>query len=152
MMEFVIDGKLCKPMIKSVFVYGTLKRGQCRENCWPARPIKVVPAWALGTLFSRYDYPAMLAGNDRVLGECWEFDVDDMDRVVDRLDEVEWANQPGQPDLYTRVTIDVFDSKGQRISSALTYHYATDPILDGFTRVTPQSTEGYVAWPETEAS
>ena len=152
MMQFGDDGKLCKPMINSVFVYGTLKRGQCREKCWPVMPIRVSPAWTLGTLFSRDDYPAMLAGDDRVAGECWEFDSDVINQVMHRLDEVEWTNQPGQPDMYHRVTIDLFDMDGNPIPAAYAYHYATDPLADGFQIVLPKSKGDYVAWPETDVS
>ena len=152
MMQFGDDGKLCKPMITSVFAYGTLKRGQCRDKCWPAKPIRVSTVWTFGSLFARDDYPAMLAGDDHVLGECWEFEPAVMERVLRRLDEVEWTNQPGQPDLYHRVTIEVFDLDGRPFSTAYGYQYATNPLNDGFVLMVPKSTGGYVAWPDTDVS
>jgi gamma-glutamylcyclotransferase (GGCT)/AIG2-like uncharacterized protein YtfP len=152
MMQFSDDGKLCKSMINAVFVYGTLKRGYCREKCWPVSPIRVSAGWTFGALYSRDDFPAMLAGDHRVAGECWEFEPDVMERVLRRLDKVEWTNQPGQPDLYHRVIVDVFDADGNMMQSAYGYRYALDPLDDGFKLVVPKSEVDYVAWPEIEGS
>ncbi len=119
-------------MTNAVFAYGTLKRGQCRASLWPARPLSIQPAHSQGQLYGRPDYPAMTSGDDQVHGELWMFDPDDMTRVLDRLDEIEGTNQPGQPDLYLRVQIDVLLFGSDKPISAWTYHYASDPSLDGF--------------------
>ncbi len=116
----------------SVFVYGTLKRGQCREQLWPATPISICRAQAPGRLYGRPDYPAMTAGDGKVQGELWRFDPQTMPLVLTRLDEIAGANQPGQPDLYIRVVIEVADEIGRPIGDAYTYLYATPPEEDGF--------------------
>ncbi|MFK8110744.1 MAG: gamma-glutamylcyclotransferase [Rubripirellula sp.] len=133
-------------MIVSFFVYGTLKRGECRAQMWPVEPLSVVPAFARGTLFDRDDYPAMLRGSDRVHGECWQFDSGDAPAVVAALDRIEGANQPGIPDLYQRVTVEVLGLEADLSVQAYTYHYASDPLLDGFRRMTPNE-GGFVSWP-----
>lgn len=131
----------------SVFVYGTLKRDQCRGHLWPARPISVVAAWTRGVLMGRADYPAMVPGDDRVLGEVWTFDDRDMPEVLRVLDEIEGTNQPGYADLYVRVVVETFDQNGSPLGPANAYHYAGDPAGDGFIRITPESEGDGVSWP-----
>ena len=132
--------------IDAIFVYGTLKRGQCREAMWPRKPIAIEEAWVWGRLYGRSDYPAMKAGADRVRGERWRFPAEAMPEVLAVLDEIEGTNQLGQPDLYCRVVVDVRDARSAFVGPAYTYHYATDPLGDGFHRIEPQGAE--VAWPE----
>src|SRR5262249_44276687 len=105
----------------AVFVYGTLKRGQVREGCWPRRPLVVEPAVARGELYDLGPHPAMIAGNDRIAGELWQFDVEDMAETLAVLDEVEgFSNCAG--DWYRRVVIDCETSLG--IIPAWTYLYS----------------------------
>ena len=139
--------------IDAVFVYGTLKQGQCRAPMWPATPREIVPAWVRGQLFGRSDYPALRKGNDRVRGELWRFSPEDMPRVLETLDEIEGTNQPGEPDLYHREQVEVFDLQGVSLGTAHTYLYATDPLLDGFDAIEadPESTESEVSWPANRA-
>jgi gamma-glutamylcyclotransferase (GGCT)/AIG2-like uncharacterized protein YtfP len=132
-------------LIQAVFVYGTLKQGQCRARHWPVPPISILRAWTRGTLFDRHDYPAMTPGDDRVLGELWSFRPDDMPAVVRVLDEVEGANQPGQPDLYRRVIVQAWSLEDDSSRQAFAFHYAVDPQLDGFTPMTPDP-GGWVKW------
>ncbi|MAP08946.1 MAG: hypothetical protein CMM00_09090 [Rhodopirellula sp.] len=142
------------------FVYGTLCQGQCRQHCWPATPLGVHPAWVQGTLFGREDYPALRPGNQRVGGECWFFAKRDAERVTEVLDEIEVTNQPGHPNLYDRIELQanlVSTSHLQPANvpafpqtwTASAYHYATDPLLDGFERLTEQETVlgKFSVWP-----
>ncbi|NND99790.1 MAG: gamma-glutamylcyclotransferase, partial [Pirellulaceae bacterium] len=92
-------------MIHRFFVYGTLKTQQCRETMWPSAAKSIVPAWVYGTLYDRYDYPAMSGGGDRVLGELWEFDTSVVANVLKRLDAIEGTHDNGPDDLYHRVII-----------------------------------------------
>ncbi len=127
------------PMPSSVFVYGTLKRGQCREHLWPLPPRSIQIGWSHGRLFGRHDYPAMTPGNDRVIGELWEFDESAIEIVLPLLDQIEGTNQPGQTDLYCRVVTDVYAAEDDGcLGQAWTYHYATDPETNGFTRIEQQ--------------
>jgi gamma-glutamylcyclotransferase (GGCT)/AIG2-like uncharacterized protein YtfP len=132
--------------IDAVFVYGTLKRGQCRERMWPAEPIDIDQGWVRGRLYGRSDYPAMTPGEDRVRGELWRFPAEAMPEILTVLDEIEGTNQPGQADLYCRVVVDVLDARSSFLRAAYAYHYATDPLGDGFHRIQPRGAE--VAWPE----
>lgn len=125
----------------AIFVYGTLKRGQCRQSRWPIAPHSILPAWVHGSLFDRSDYPAMTAGGDRVQGELWQFTADQIDQVLEVLDEIEAA-----PELYRRVTVEAFDDQDQSLGTAWTYHYATDPANDGFERIEPDE-KSRVGWP-----
>ena len=140
-------GNAAQGTIQSVFVYGTLQRGQCREGLWPAVPSRVEPAWTRGALYHRADYPAMTAGADRVLGQRWEFPPAVLDRVIAVLDQIEGANQPGQPDLYRRVAVELLSLQGQPLGAAFGYHYAADPAGDGFQRLVPPTAGDFVQWP-----
>ncbi len=149
-------------VISSVFVYGTLKRGQCRGAMWPFEPLRVSVVFTQGTLFDRHDYPAMTSGTDNVIGEKWDFRPEQMPRVLEVLDAIEGANRQGEPDLYSRVVVPTWkicESVGDehRLAAeasvqSYTYHYARDPADDGFTRILPtQAGEGrvrpFVQWP-----
>ena len=134
-------------MIQSVFVYGTLKRGQCRAACWPREPLSVCEAWTWACLYGRSDYPAMTAGRNRVLGELWKFPADRMAEVLAKIDQVEGTNQPGQEDLYVRVAIKTWSREGQPKDDAFAYRYATDPLADGFALLQPEGPDEWVRWP-----
>lgn len=133
--------------IIGVFVYGTLKRGQCREVMWPTPPLGIDRGWVHGRLYGRHDYPAMIRGPDRVQGELWRFSAETLSRVLEVLDEVEGTNQPGSPDLYHRDVVEVFDETRNLLGHAFTYRYASDPIDDGFHPLEPNE-QGCVAWPQ----
>ena len=135
------------PSVDQVFVYGTLQRGQIRGSRWPASPVAVHRAWTLGLLFDRTDYPAMLPGTDRVAGELWQFAPADMPDVLRTLDRIEGAGQPGEPDLYRRVTVAVFSLQNDPLGDAFTYLYARSPIEDGFIRLSPAEPGRAIRWP-----
>ena len=160
MHEFFGNPETNIDMILSIFVYGTLKRGQCRGAMWPVEPQEVSTVYTHGTLFDRQDYPAMTSGTDRVAGERWDFRPEQIPRVLDVLDAIEGANQPGLPDLYRRVIVGTWElfqdaeacpEKG-RSRAAYTYHYCREPLDDGFTRVVSDQSLGErgiscVCWP-----
>ncbi|MEM9586667.1 MAG: gamma-glutamylcyclotransferase family protein [Planctomycetota bacterium] len=127
------------------FVYGTLKAGQRNEHWWPVRPLRIEPAWVLGRLFGRSDYPAMVAGDDRVLGEIWWFREAQSDEVLVALDRLEGTNQPGEVDLYQRQSVAANSLQGRLLGAAMTYWYANDPVQDGFRYVRPDA-NGYATW------
>ncbi len=146
-------------MISSIFVYGTLKQQECRGAMWPCKPLTVQPAWTHGALFHRSDYPAMTHGTDRVSGERWSFQCEQMLQVLQVLDAIEGANQPTAPDLYRRLIVDTWDLpresiemvKQTRAIRAYTYHYANDPQGDGFQRMTVENASAdpdslYLGW------
>jgi len=67
--------------------------------------------------------------------------------VLRKLDQIEGTNQPGEPNLYVRALVDVQDLSDQPLGQAYTYHYASDPCLDGFTPIEPTHKGQGVAWP-----
>ena len=127
---------------------------------WPVEPLEVFAVYTYGTLFDRHDYPAMTSGTDRVAGERWDFHPEQMPRVLEVLDAIEGANQPGLPDLYRRVVVATWElSQGDAgcpeqgcCRAAYTYHYCNEPLEDGFTLVVPDPSKGEhanscVCWP-----
>lgn len=46
------------PGITSVFVYGTLQRGEVREHCWPHAPVSIEWGTIRGQLRDLGEYPA----------------------------------------------------------------------------------------------
>ncbi|MEL6109484.1 MAG: gamma-glutamylcyclotransferase family protein [Planctomycetota bacterium] len=127
-----------------VFVYGTLKRGECNERVWPCRPVRVEPAWILGALFESDAYPALCEGSDRIEGELWSFTIHEMPAVLDSLDHLEGTTSNAPEDLYHRQVVDVTLVDGQSLKAS-TYFYNRDPIADGFTPVAP--IDGRCRWP-----
>jgi gamma-glutamylcyclotransferase (GGCT)/AIG2-like uncharacterized protein YtfP len=124
-----------------VFVYGTLKRGEARVRFWPRRPQVIEPATVRGELYDLGDYPALIAGDDVVAGEVWQFAAADLPETLAVLDRIEgYANRPD--DLYRREVIDCSTPAGT--VSAWTYRYARldrpqpsqriAPDLDGLCR------------------
>lgn len=127
-----------------VFVYGTLKRGQCRENAWPRVPVSVFDAWVLGELYDLGDYPALVPGSERVVGEVWTIPSQDVDATLRVLDEIEgYRNQPN--DLYRRDDVDCWAMGATRSFRALTYLYAR-PLAEQL-KVCPNS-QGECIWPQ----
>lgn len=142
------------------FVYGTLKRGQQRSGLWPHPPLSIQPAWASGMLFDGPGYPAMRINDqamradqqvgrnaDRVLGELWSFRAEHTARVIKVLDQIEGTNRPNVANLYDRVIVQTFGMLDQSLGDAWGYHYATNPLDDGFTRVHPADPTQRVTWP-----
>lgn len=132
--------------VDCVFVYGTLKRGQCRESCWPIAPLEVFDGWVLGMLWGRSDYPALVPGDNRVRGELWVYESSQLDGVLAVLDEIEGTDGNSANDLYHRYVVDVNLEAGQDSRKAYSYFYHRDPNADGFAPVSRAGS--YQSWPE----
>jgi gamma-glutamylcyclotransferase (GGCT)/AIG2-like uncharacterized protein YtfP len=128
--------------INHIFVYGTLKQGECRGDRWPCKPQSITSAFVRGELYDLGPYPALLppaAGTlgDRIGGEVWEFDSAAMPKVLRVLDQIEGYDQPGESNLYERVVIECQTTAGD-IGKAFTYYYVKSAAsLDPSTRVQP---------------
>jgi len=121
------------------FVYGTLKRGESRENCWPYRPIAVLRGSVGGTLWQIADYPGLVLGEEsRVAGEIWLFTASQESKILQVLDEVE-----GYPDLFDRVSVECETLDGQPIH-ATTYTFAKQ--LKPTYEEVPADANGVVHW------
>lgn len=115
-----------------MFVYGTLKRGEAREQCWPRRPSKVEAATVCGALYDLGPYPALVAGDETITGELWHFHPGDMDVTLAALDRVE-GFRGSDDDLYERVVIECQTVTGG--VQAWTYLYARARDLTDAQRV-----------------
>ncbi len=128
------------------FVYGTLKRGECREFMWPKTPSCVEEAWAWGELYDAGSYPALLSGTDKVLGELWSFSKDDFGTIAQVLDEIEEYRPEDPYNLYNREIIECETLSGRRVS-AWVYRYARLHDLPTFTRITASDGQSeFAAW------
>ncbi len=127
----------------AVFVYGTLKRGEVREKCWPKRPVEIEAASVRGTIYDFGKYPGLVAGDDVVAGELWRFNAADMPATLAALDKIE-GFYSRDDDEYRRVIIDC-QTTGEVIK-AWTYLYARTSELRETRRIEP-NTDGLCRWP-----
>jgi gamma-glutamylcyclotransferase (GGCT)/AIG2-like uncharacterized protein YtfP len=134
------------PRTDAVFVYGTLKRGQCRAHRWPASPLRVFEAWTRGYLLGRQDYPALTPGGQRVRGELWVFALDDVPRVLEVLDQIEGTHGNAPGDLYHRHRVTVFDLREGVQHHGHGYFYNLDAQANGFRPV--PVLDGFQCWPD----
>lgn len=137
---------MCSELPPRVFVYGTLKTGQCRERCWPHDPIEIVSAMVYGELYDLGDYPAMLPGADRVSGELWIFQPEHLAATLAVLDEIEDFRQRPD-DLYRRVRIPTWVEENTLPVTALTYLYWQPHHLRESQRIQPASSGDACSWP-----
>jgi len=105
----------------AVFVYGTLKRGEVREGCWPRKPVLIEEARVRGALYDLGPYPGLASGEDVIAGEAWRFRAEDMGETLAALDEIE-GYCGGEDDEYRRVVVKCETSA--RMVEAWTYLYA----------------------------
>jgi gamma-glutamylcyclotransferase (GGCT)/AIG2-like uncharacterized protein YtfP len=126
-----------------IFVYGTLKREQCRERCWPRPPLRVEAAVARGRLHDLGPYPAMVPGGDFIRGELWHLRPEDVPETLQRLDEIEGCVE-GTGDQYIRVVIDCEDENGG-IHRAYAYQFARCDKMESFP-IVAAGADGYCEW------
>jgi len=127
----------------AVFVYGTLKRGQSRETCWPRKPTSVESATVRGELYDLGPYPGLIEGGDVVAGELWRFAAEDMQATFETLDEIEGIFGR-EDDEYRRVIVECF--LGEQKFIGWTYHYARRATLTSARRIAPNR-HGICEWP-----
>lgn len=127
----------------AIFVYGTLQRGQEREGCWPRAPQDVIEATIGAELYDLGPYPAIIRGSDRVGGELWKLDPDDMPETLRVLDEIEGFGQEGG-DLYERRIVACTTVDGETVE-AYAYFYADEDEARKYFRVLPDD-DGICRW------
>ena len=128
---------------KRIFVYGTLKRGEPRENNWPRRPLAVEWATLCGQLRDLGAYPALLEGSDIVLGELWEIAFEDLPVTLRTLDEIEGFRQDGE-DLYVRRVVTCHNLAGEP-RAGFTYYFAHPDDIATKPTVLPDQ-DGFCQW------
>jgi len=121
-------------LVPSLFVYGTLMRGESRHtSVLRHSPQSVLPATCRGRLVDLGDYPGMLpAGDDApatVLGELVRFGDESLIAAVRRIDAIEGFRGFGADgSLYIRRLVRVTLGDGA-VHLAWTYLYAGDAGL-----------------------
>ncbi len=140
-------------MIDSIFVYGTLKRRQLRASLWPCKPISVQPAIIRAELYDTGPFPAILVGQDNVLGELWTFEQRNVSNTLHVLDEVEGFDASRRDNLYIRIETDVI-LEGGMLVRAFVYQYAQPGRPTSMRRIAPyQEFDGHLCatWPDAIA-
>jgi gamma-glutamylcyclotransferase (GGCT)/AIG2-like uncharacterized protein YtfP len=128
----------------AVFVYGTLRRGECRAIFWPYSPVAVETAFVRGRLYDLGPYPALAPGEDWIRGELWRLNPAHTAETLEVLDEVEgYSVSPG--DLYVRKVVECRTQSGDAYLASV-YFYARPERLDERARVLP----GKEGWCEYE--
>lgn len=127
-----------------IFVYGTLQRGEERAHHWPHAPLSIVMAEIRAELWHLGTYPAIIAGNDRVVGELWQLRPNEMERTLAVLDEVECYGQEGV-DLYVRRAVECLTQTGEKIA-AYTYYLADEAAARSCQYIGPGK-DGLCRWP-----
>jgi len=126
-----------------IFVYGTLQFGEERAHHWPRQPLKIEPAETRGRLYDLGLYPALMPGDDRVVGELWHLATSDIEMTCRVLDAVEGYNQ-GEPDWYRRDVVICITAAGETCR-AYTYRYAKKATIDEGMRLEPGA-DGLCRW------
>ena len=99
-----------------------------------------------GSLYNLGEYPALVAGDDWVSGECWLIADEDLPITLQVLDEIEcYAKQ--DDDLYERVVIDCYQTADINTPHhrVFTYYYLHPAHLRDTNRIRPNAA-GVCAW------
>ncbi len=112
-----------------VFVYGTLKPGECNylRYC-EGKVVDACPAIARGQLFALpIGYPAMVVGEGNVCGFLLYFAQEDILDDLDRLEDYHPLREPTQNE-YQRQEIAIFDLNFQSLGTAWAYFMLPDRV------------------------
>lgn len=113
-----------------VFVYGTLKPGECNYARYcQEKVVDACPAIARGRLFHLQfrGYPALTEGNDLVFGVLLTFNDP---AVLNDLDELEsyQPHRPPEQNEYQRQQVEIFNRDLQSVGLAWAYFMLLDRI------------------------
>lgn len=119
MLNATKEGKTPPWMIDRVFTYGTLMKGECRDQVLNFRGniVSVQNAEIPGVLFNLGDFPGMQLSTDTtstVKGELYH--IRNVGKSVEILDKIEgFRGYENKGSLYTRVALKVMDDSGDYI-------------------------------------
>lgn len=101
-------------MMKKVFVYGTLRKGEANAHLLKSATCIAEQCWTNGSLYDTgYGYPAMRQTTfSRLYGELYEVTEDDLIR----LDRLEGYSAGGTNNLYERIEQTVYTDKDASIA------------------------------------
>jgi gamma-glutamylcyclotransferase (GGCT)/AIG2-like uncharacterized protein YtfP len=122
----------------TVFVYGTLKRGERNHGLLAAHARSIEPASIRGRLFDTGDFPALAEGDGIVHGELVELDPASVDTVIAVVDRLEGCI-PGRDDLslYHRRIVTATTGDGAGHEAYAYFYNAAHPSLPPLTALTP---------------
>lgn len=119
-------------MLKRIFVYGTLKRGESRgfvfEHVLGHKKFKVTRGKTFGKLYDLGEFPGMCKGTGWVHGEVVEVSEDDYHKLLPVLDSIE--GYTGNNNLYVRKEVGVETPNGRKV--ATTYFFNDYSILNNY--------------------
>ena len=113
-----------------VFVYGTLKPGECNYPHYCAgKVVEEKKAIAYGQIFHlpNFGYPAMTVGEDKVEGYLLTFANPDVIYHLDSLENYD-EGRSRQKNLYDRQQIEVYDLQGRSLGFAWAYFMTTAQV------------------------
>lgn len=93
--------------ISAFFVYGTLKKSYLRGGLWPRKPLRIFLGTIQSDLFDLGSYPAASPGLQWLLGEIWEFQLEDMEPTIAELDQIEGYYPGRKTNEYNRHVVTV---------------------------------------------
>ncbi len=136
--------------IDSIFVYGTLKQHHLRASMWPCKPISIRSATIRAELYDTGPFPAILRGDDFVLGELWTLRSEDIAETLAVLDDVEGYDASRLDNLYVRIETDAA-LEDATTARAYVYQYARNDRQAGMRRIAPHlefAGRLCAAWPD----
>lgn len=110
-------------MLIKVFVYGTLKPGECNYHRYcEGKVIKAEEAIAFGQLFHLCElgYPGMILGEGKVRGVVLSFTDPNIFQTIDVLEGYD-PHRPAEANEYNRQQISVFTITGTSMGLAWAY-------------------------------
>jgi gamma-glutamylcyclotransferase (GGCT)/AIG2-like uncharacterized protein YtfP len=112
-----------------VFVYGTLKPGECNyQRLCAGKVVEEERAIAYGTLFCLpVGYPAMTSGNTPIQGYLLTFADPDILSALDRLEGYH-PHRPMEHNEYNRQLIETFNLSKQILGTAWAYFMSPERV------------------------
>lgn len=110
-------------MLTKIFVYGTLKPGECNyQRYCEGKVVKAEEAIATGQLFhlSKLGYPGMVLGEGKVRGVVLSFTDPNIFESIDPLEGYD-PHRPAEANEYNRQQIEVFTVTGSSMGLVWTY-------------------------------
>jgi gamma-glutamylcyclotransferase (GGCT)/AIG2-like uncharacterized protein YtfP len=124
--------------LHTLFVYGTLKRGEINHGLLAPHACSIEPASIRGLLYDTGDFPALAEGDGRVQGELVSLDPDRVHEVIAVIDRLEGCI-PGQDDrsLYRRRIVSAAREDGVERPAYAYFYNAAHPSLPPLDALTP---------------
>jgi gamma-glutamylcyclotransferase (GGCT)/AIG2-like uncharacterized protein YtfP len=124
--------------LHTLFVYGTLKRGEINHALLAPYARVIVPAQIRGLLYDTGDFPALIEGEGRVYGELVFLDPDRLEQVIDATDRLEGC-VPGRDDLslYHRRVVTAVTEDGEPHETYVYFYNAAHPTMPPPASLTP---------------